>query len=217
MHISIHTPLTRCDATNLSKLLPWSISIHTPLTRCDDTISFYYFNFQKLFQSTHLSRGATCSVYIYYVYNFISIHTPLTRCDRYIRKLPHLWHKFQSTHLSRGATLITMIPDRYLQNFNPHTSHEVRLTLHIEMAEAFNISIHTPLTRCDKLHNYINVLSVNFNPHTSHEVRLREQGFSIKDKKFQSTHLSRGATKRNFHQAFYLSFQSTHLSRGATR
>ena len=100
--ISIHTPLTRCDDIYIIKMvdkkyfnphtshevrlqhhldyLPtYFISIHTPLTRCDMWLAISMTTY--LFQSTHLSRGATSSDVSSVYVGTISIHTPLTRCD----------------------------------------------------------------------------------------------------------------------------------------
>ena len=127
----------------------FSISIHTPLTRCDA-------------QNSNDRHS-----------NNISIHTPLTRCD---------------LSNTQGALLIP-------GNFNPHTSHEVRLNLRISRAN-----------------------QSNFNPHTSHEVRPNKDSVHQQAIIFQSTHLSRGATLKKSRFLFLLlRFQSTHLSRGATQ
>ena len=146
-----------------------------------------------LFQSTHLSRGAT------------------NKLNPAFASLP-----FQSTHLSRGATsmaknlvpinkhfnprtshevrLDTVLPMPISSNFNPRTSHEVRRktaasssdvpefqSTHLSRGATFFvvfhvvlfwISIHAPLTRCDKIRSASRLISSHFNPRTSHEVRL---------------------------------------------
>ena len=56
------------------------------------------------------------------------------------------------------------------------------------------ISIHAPLTRCDP-GGWIPAIPLrHFNPRTSHEVRLSAADRPGASDKFQSTHLSRGAT-----------------------
>ena len=168
--ISIHAPLTGCDAAGEIHPAWIGISIHAPLTGCDSMDAVRYF-VRTIFQSTHPSRGATtdksslcqllsisihapltgCDLQFRHIKTdrAISIHAPLTGCDCYPCKQSLLLFQFQSTHPSRGATLIP--------------SH-IRPLLHI--------SIHAPLTGCDDAdrqeikHRYI----------------------------FQSTHPSRGAT-----------------------
>ena len=78
--ISIHAPLTRCDSWEGALAECYRISIHAPLTRCD-VPSGISSPSPWIFQSTHLSRGATVDVELGGISADISIHAPLTRCD----------------------------------------------------------------------------------------------------------------------------------------
>ena len=105
--------------------------------------------------------------------------------------------------------------------------------------QIFNISIHAPLTRCDDTIYVVLAISKHFNPRTSHEVRQTLSTVFSKNVRFQSTHLSRGATCQRLRICLAVRisihapltrcdalrrphcdelgrFQSTHLSRGAT-
>ena len=147
----------------------------------------------------------------------ISIHAPLSRCDGTKFDLGSCW-----------------------QDFNPRTSFEVRQPTKFRARLVVAISIHAPLSRCDAcklLHGVAILISIHaplsrcdpkqsrprmeyrsyFNPRTSFEVRLTRTGNRISLKKFQSTHLFRGATKSpGVCAETSLIFQSTHLFRGAT-
>ena len=101
------------------------ISIHAPLARCDRG-AFIFLPFLKIFQSTHLLRGATGSeVYVQW-FNDISIHAPLARCDG--GPVEFAWGKNISIHAplarcDKQSRQTTTAPG----NFNPRTSCEVRL------------------------------------------------------------------------------------------
>ena len=136
------------------------------------------------------------------VISIISIHAPLTRCDECESENATSAAAFQSTHLLRGATLPSRNNVPCLLNFNPRTSYEVRLSRLIRdiTMQKFQsthllrgatrpadphhhihyISIHAPLTRCDKAAG----------------------GFQAALRISQSTHLLRGATTflKHFHR-----------------
>ena len=126
----------------------------------------------NLFQSTHLSRGATIHILPLVQLSSISIHTPLTRCDQF--------------------SLATFLPMLY---FNPHTSHEVRLLLKFEILDKILFqSTHLSRGATDFFY-WSSSFHFYFNPHTSHEVRRSELVVLVQAiHLFQSTHLSRGAT-----------------------
>ncbi len=170
--ISIHAPLTGCDPPGwLRRSVGPSISIHAPLTGCDAQChhlrSFCcYFNprtphgvrlqpAEELlrgsgFQSTHPSRGATFN--------------PPKNCfvDRdFNPRTPHgvrlvvmskadIDKRFQSTHPSRGATRTNSQRQKPSGNFNPRTPHGVRLHHPNHYTWKGVISIHAPLTGCDR-------------------------------------------------------------------
>ena len=84
--ISIHAPLTGCDANFVSNLSTYSlISIHAPLTGCD-LFNIASFNLINEFQSTHPLRDATLDGFSDTDGICISIHAPLTGCDIYNKK-----------------------------------------------------------------------------------------------------------------------------------
>ena len=126
----------------------------------------------------------------------ISIHTPLARCDRYAYPLEEQIYISIHTPLARCDPADDFILSPH-ENFNPHTSCEVRPRSPVPRLPAngfqsthllrgatisaicsfmcFCISIHTPLARCDSVFSII--------------TKEREL--------FQSTHLLRGATAPN--------------------
>ena len=123
------------------------ISIHSPLTRGDRIIQSY----------NH--------------YHDISIHSPLTRGDYLSSFWDFLTLEFQSTPLSRGETCIMASGWRKLLHFNPLPSHEGRRRYAPYYRPSNGISIHSPLTRGDRLPIVRLVASLNFNPLPSHEGR----------------------------------------------
>ena len=149
MHfISIHTPLTRCDGRNKTYMTTdLDFNPHTSHEVRRKNINTW--TIIQLFQSTHLSRGATGTLGVGIVaLRFQSTH--LSRGATVLRSVVLLssW-KFQSTHLSRGATILNRCVNTTNKYFNPHTSHEVRPISLIGQQQSDIISIHTPLTRCD--------------------------------------------------------------------
>ena len=189
--ISIHAPLTRCDIRFGCVCRELAISIHAPLTRCDlarQTGPIPVTNFNprtshevrptitsgtmtcELFQSTHLSRGAT---------PMYAVGTTMLT--------------FQSTHLSRGATEAA---DRSRERIRFQSTHLSRgaTDFHLWIYSQNGISIHAPLTRCDQSGYRHGSFSPHFNPRTSHEVRPSACTHQTPADTFQSTHLSRGAT-----------------------
>ena len=259
--ISIHAPLTGCDGYSIgeqqSRLTFQSTHPSRGATsKCSHfRLPNQYFNPRTLhgvrlvedglspktvlFQSTHPSRGATS-----------------------VRCAEQALLKFQSTHPSRGATH-ELCPGRSTWIFqSTHPSRGATKWTGLRKQQE-KISIHAPLTGCDGKANKSSTLSGydfnprtphgvrrraarkhqsashNFNPRTPHGVRLQPLRISLHSSPFQSTHPSRGATRRDFSQALkilyfnprtphgvrhaalvYLltgtSFQSTHPSRGAT-
>ena len=147
---------------------------------------------RKLFQSTHLSRGATRLFQRAEIHLAISIHAPLTRCD--LRRI-----------LKRSIGDISI--------HAPLTRCDECIVLGRQRR---CISIHAPLTRCDDAAMVRRRLCCHFNPRTSHEVRRCSKTRTFPMHGFQSTHLSRGATGGAGGIVIRNLFQSTHLSRGAT-
>ena len=147
------------------------------------------------FQSTHPTRGATCSV-----------RSVPARCPCFNPRTPHGVRPilqqstqrdstFQSTHPTRGATqsACKVCPTRVC--FNPRTPHGVRPAHRFVGKVVLVVSIHAPHTGCDfwtvRLLRELN----SFNPRTPHGVRLWLDKATRVGLMFQSTHPTRGATK----------------------
>ena len=171
--ISIHAPLTGCDAS-LPNVLSYGIifqsthplrdatgatdylkgeteiSIHAPLTGCDlihCSMQWAY----KLFQSTHPLRDAT----LWQLHNvcnlIISIHAPLTGCDMSGSAFLRSDWLFQSTHPLRDATFGGRAENNGYNDFNPRTPYGMRRCRQYRAKPYYGISIHAPLTGCDLL------------------------------------------------------------------
>ena len=155
----------------MSKYVTWEelISIHAPLARCDEaveTISSEDGDFNprtscevrlllpmirellRLFQSTHLLRGAT-------------------RLTRMVLKMG----SFQSTHLLRGATYAERVRTTRC-TISIHAPLARCDTGESREDQNKAISIHAPLARCDPPPGAAGLwITFHFNPRTSCEVR----------------------------------------------
>ena len=100
---------------------------------------------------------------------------------------------FQSTHPLRDATYA-------------FRSHYLLLI----------ISIHAPLTGCDRTYDTLNYSLQYFNPRTPYGMRLCLVLIIPTIKIFQSTHPLRDATAQSVKQLAEIQFQSTHPLRDAT-
>ena len=78
------------------------------------------------------------------------------------------------------------------------------------------VSIHAPLAGCDRGLPSARRTRSSFNPRTPRGVRLNSWHHGLRTSSFQSTHPSRGATRRRGARRQARGFQSTHPSRGAT-
>ena len=176
--------------------VPEPISIVAPLTGCDagydyDTVQ------DRVFQSTHPSRGATGGAGDAQHRAQISIHAPLAGCDRFHRKRKcarlyfnprtpcgvRLWAMpptfrilvFQSTHPLRGATLSSPSPALPATHFNPRTPCGVRPREVADLLPGFiEISIHAPLAGCDVVVLLLLSLIGHFNARTPCGVRQQK-------------------------------------------
>ncbi len=216
--ISIHAPLTRCGrapfrhqrrASNFNPRTSYEVRrrrVKTDPSRRDfNPRTSHEVRRQRrhecatfsMFQSTHLSRGATEFVTGFSTQMQVSIHAPLTRCDpivlsgffrnsyfnprtsyevrQEVRRLSPIVIEFQSTHLLRGATPAALVGSSFVTYFNPRTSYEVRREVFTVTAEDFQFqSTHLlrgatrPRLRDDAACSY-------FNPRTSYEVRRGPQ------------------------------------------
>ena len=168
------------------------------------------------FQSTHPVRGATCNCPHWCYWCPISIHAPREGCDpTQLSTLPtHTYFNPRTPHGVRLYRLIN-IPEGSV-DFNPRTPHGVRrLKYYISNpSRAFqsthpsrgatyrslicrpnmSISIHAPLTGCDKMGRAYCHRRTYFNPRTPHGVRPTIFPDLQGVRTFQSTHPSRGAT-----------------------
>ena len=101
--ISIHAPLTRCDYL-FRVILPCAANFNPRTSHEVRRATSFVFSLHCLFQSTHLSRGATCSSRPQSCQgrNFNPRTSHEVRHKPIYVILPML--RFQSTHLSRGAT-----------------------------------------------------------------------------------------------------------------
>ena len=183
------------------------------------------------FQSTHLLRGATCSVILLHPLYDVSIHAPLARCD--IRHPVFLDPLVVSIHAPLARCDLS----------------------DISACLVSHVSIHAPLARCDSWCRDHNSSLMCFNPRTSCEVRpgtshtrsctrcfnprtscevrldlwyqepvgnyvsihaplarcdLRYAYIGLKPDRFQSTHLLRGATHDayKYHKAMDVSIHA---------
>ena len=148
------------------------------------------------FQSTHPSWGATSITFIIpcFTYNF----NP--RTHRGVRQ------RFDNLFLNSRS------------HFNPRTLRGVRLafdsmitltdfiSIHAPIVgcdnsvlhfteHSWNISIHAPIVGCDEREGHKKWQKSNFNPRTHRGVRQAYDHTSSREKEFQSTHPSWGATR----------------------
>ena len=168
--ISIHAPLARCDIYHAYHSYN-SFDNFNPRTSCEVRHSFSINLYcLRLFQSTHLLRGATADDPLDEQPGRISIHAPLARCDSIQRRSrPSFWcyfnprtscevrrelllfcvlsTVFQSTHLLRGATFGSPQGVVNHTDFNPRTSCEVRPTH--PAAGPYPLSHFNPRTSCE--------------------------------------------------------------------
>ena len=191
--ISIHAPLTGCDCSRcgfpcirlhfnprtphgvrreitIYKHKSRDISIHAPLTGCDQT-GLLTGAENLIFQSTHPSRGATCSACLFTHRHFISIHAPLTGCDAqgFLHRYRKRYFNPRTPHgVRRGCTWCYCHLSRH---FNPRTPHGVRPGCVSYLTSDYGISIHAPLTGCDHRRKNRQPWQQNFNPRTPHGVR----------------------------------------------
>ena len=192
-HISIHAPLAGCDRNgsasrrgcrHFNPRTPCGvrhrdeavlcdyldISIHAPLAGCDaDRLAKA--GVDKLFQSTHPLRGATCqarkkALHLSFqsthplrgatpdldhglIDMLISIHAPLAGCDQGCFAVAHC--DFISIHAPlAGCDVIRRPSFHYSFDFNPRTPCGVRHNSAFFVIVTA-ISIHAPLAGCDTL------------------------------------------------------------------
>ncbi len=169
-----------------------SISIHAPLTGCDGS-HFLNFGGRGEFQSTHPSRGATIVHKFSPARSSISIHAPLTGCDYVNVKVtnPHTDFNPRTPHGVRLLSLITTLAVIGFQSTHPSRGATPPSN---RCKHLHRISIHAPLTGCDRRLYSSKTVKCYFNPRTPHGVRLWMKFYRNWDSLFQSTHPSRGAT-----------------------
>ena len=148
-----------------------------------------------IFQSTHLLRGATGAHSVFQPSGQISIHAPLTRCDESGSKLLSFYKNF-NPRTSYEVRLDRIGYGYAWTYFNPRTSYEVRLN---QKTFSFSKSYFNPRTSYEVRRPVLPAefsVTRDFNPRTSYEVRHHLYLPSAAIRKFQSTHLLRGATSR---------------------
>ena len=104
----------------------------------------------------------------------ISIHAPHKGCDSRVARTRRLPCGFQSTHPTRGAT-----PKSWAT------------------PERSRISIHAPHKGCDSSSAMVLYNLSDFNPRTPQGVRRLDSCVQLFTALFQSTHPTRGATKKD--------------------
>ena len=169
--ISTHAPLARCDHVRLQITTAQFISTHAPLARCDTLWGWW--NQLKLFQLTHLLRGATfCR--LPQIWRCISTHAPLARCDLSVCSM-HLTLLYFNSRTSCEVRPCCSAGFRLPRHFNSRTSCEVRQCVTLSHAAISPFQL-THLLRGATRSSSAFVLAF----------------------KFQLTHLLRGATWAEF-------------------
>ena len=169
--ISIHAPLSRCDAKKVKEQEHGKISIHAPQSGCDYMIKMCFWG-QTAFQSTHPNRGAT---------------------DKG-SKFSNLVRTFQSTHPNRGATLTASLISWNLIFQSTHPNRGATRNPQ-RTPETIKISIHAPQSGCDPGMRAKMVAAMKFQSTHPNRGATDDAVASPKAFRFQSTHPNRGATK----------------------
>ena len=128
--ISIHAPLTGCDSRPSISSSSSFISIHAPLTGCDKMVQ------SLLIENLYFNPRTP-----YGMRQYMTL-----RCSATVT--------FQSTHPLRDATQVADSTCDNSNNFNPRTPYGMRLTVASDTWSALGISIHAPLTGCDRYEGY---------------------------------------------------------------
>ena len=151
-YISIHAPLTGCDASSSYVHETWfQISIHAPLTGCDQ------YN-----EPPTLSRLK------------ISIHAPLTGCDSARRFHWHCCYNF-NPRTPYGMRLRGLKDLGLVGSISIHAPLTGCDMIKSYGTCAFYISIHAPLTGCDKTLTLMHFLVMQFQ--STHPLRDATSGW----------------------------------------
>ena len=149
-----------------SALLP--VSIHAPLAGCD--------------------KGAIC----WTEYTLVSIHAPLAGCD-YRESVCGAFDRRFNPRTPRGVRHSASARCCLCQSFNPRTPRGVRPIADRRPPTSTSFNPRTP--RGVRLLRLFRLLRLcRFNPRTPRGVRLKRGGSTSSQRRFQSTHPSRGAT-----------------------
>ena len=127
IEIYYFNPRTSCEVRLSAGMTGTSAADFNPRTSCEVRPLFNSgLENANLFQSTHLLRGATVTVYVFGTFAAISIHAPLARCD--ITFQPFGPASIISIHapLARCDIESSGKCGYNCRNFNPRTSCEVR-------------------------------------------------------------------------------------------
>ena len=137
---------------------------------------------------------------------------------RHIGILNKEWSQiFQSTHPLRDATPLISFDIAVFNDFNPRTPYGMRPHGNGHCLVFFLISIHAPLTGCDKNVRKNRTSEKNFNPRTPYG--MRHNSFillSTKSNFNPRTPYGMRLSRKTAINALQLIFQSTHPLRDAT-
>ena len=125
----------------------------------------------------------------------VSIHALLAECDK-LRMLKYSrFPLFQSTHSLRSATVKPTEAIAAGCSFNPRTPCGVRPGCRWTRRQGLSVSIHALLAECDCGYFRKRLTLRSFNPRTPCGVRPRLRLLLSLQKRFQSTHSLRSATR----------------------
>ena len=173
LQISIHAPLTGCDRA-VSDLLNWKtefqsthplrdatwysircyikckvISIHAPLTGCDLTLEEKVQRLRDFNPRTPYGMRPRTPLQKDFAQCHFNPRTPYGM-RLYSHSATFLGLLFQSTHPLRDATIRDMSDNSNKFDFNPRTPYGMRPVCFLTNTVVGLISIHAPLTGCDK-------------------------------------------------------------------
>ena len=123
------------------------ISIHAPHAR-SDTITMSMTQYNRLFQSTLLMRGATRGQE-FFINKFLFQSTLLMRGATAGTVRDNIFDLFQSTLLMRGATM-TIMPNSVCPPISIHAPHARSDRATFQQLTSDVISIHAPHARSDR-------------------------------------------------------------------
>ena len=169
------------------------ISIHAPLTGCDATVKVIP-GVVLEFQPTHPSRGATHNVLTHHSTYLFQSHTPLTGCDPFPLETPPPRRRISIHTPLTGCDYRRYNVSANDKHFNPHTPYGVRPWLFSHAGRGCEVQPTHPSRGATRCCNDYHRETKYFNPRTPHGVRQSLSTVDTPSFLFQSTHPSRGAT-----------------------